>query len=228
MINIFLITTLLFCLLALSAMASKDDKSVGSPSQNQNHLNGNGNSSESKSGFVLRSPEVTDGEILPKDYTGDGSSATLPLEWDGVPEGTKSFAVIMHHIPGPGTVKWYWVLYNIPADVRSLPKNVKDVGTLGNNSVNERMEYAPPHSKGPGPKTYIYTVYALSAAPQLNVAPDKVSRKVLLAGMKGKILATGELHVVYSRPDGSSSETDDCRPPSPPPPPDKPDDQHEK
>ena len=152
--------------------------------------------------FVLRSPEVADGGQLPREFTGDGAAATLPLEWSGAPEGTRSFAVIMHHV-APDRTKWYWIIYNIPAGTRSLPKNVKDVGTFGNNSVNGRTEYAPPHSKGPGPKTYIYTVYALSAPFKLDVQPADVSRDVLLAAMKDKTLAAAELHVVYSRDVGS-------------------------
>ena len=35
-----------------------------------------------------------------------------------------------------------WILYNIPADIHSLPKNVTGIGTLGNNSVNNRVGYA--------------------------------------------------------------------------------------
>jgi len=154
--------------------------------------------SDANKTFVLRSPAVADGGELPKDYTGDGSSATLPLEWSGAPEATKSYAVIMHHI-APDQTKWYWILYHIPPDVKSLPKNVQGVGTLGNNSITRRTEYAPPHSKGPGPKTYIYTVHALSAAPTITVAPAEVNRDVLLAAMKDLILASAELHVVYTR-----------------------------
>jgi Raf kinase inhibitor-like YbhB/YbcL family protein len=149
--------------------------------------------------FKLRSPEVVDGGNLPVEFTGDGSSATLPLEWSGAPAGTKSFALIMHHIDPEGVTKWYWTVYNIPATVQSLPKNVRGVGTLGNNSINRRTEYAPPHSKGPGPKNYIYTVYALSAAPETIVLPSEVSREVLLAAIQNKILAKAELHVVYTR-----------------------------
>jgi phosphatidylethanolamine-binding protein (PEBP) family uncharacterized protein len=156
--------------------------------------------------FVLRSPEVTSGGTLPKDYTGDGTSSTLPLEWSNAPSGTRSFAVIMHHVPPDGGFKWYWILYNIPADTQGLTKNVKGVGTLGNNSVNRRLEYAPPHSKGPGPKTYIYTVYALSGPPQITVPPSEVNREILLAAMKDKILASAELSVVYSRPEGATGQ----------------------
>ena len=158
-----------------------------------------------KTGFVLCSPAVADGGMLPKDYTGDGSSATLPLEWSGAPPATTSYALIMHHIPGPGgDPKWYWMIYNIPASTTGLPRNVQNIGILGSNSVNNRGGYAPPHSKGPGPKTYIYTLYALSSAPQPNVPPGQVSREVLLAAMKERILATAELHVVYSRPEGTT------------------------
>jgi len=158
--------------------------------------------------FVLTSPEVTDGGNLPAEFTADGSSATLPLAWTGAPAGTKSYAVVMHHVDPEGEVKWYWTLYNIPADVHSLPKNVQGVGTLGNNSVNERAEYAPPKSKGPGAKTYVYTVYALSAPPQITVPLERVNREVLLAAMKDKILASAELSVVYTR-QGESGNRDD-------------------
>ena len=148
--------------------------------------------------FVLRSPEVVDGGPLPKDYTGDGTSSTLPLEWSNAPAGTRSFSLIMHHI-APDRTKWYWILYNIPSGTMSLPRNVDGVGTLGNNSVNGKTEYAPPHSKGPGPKVYVYTIYALSSPATPDVNSGEVSRDVLLTAMKDKILASAELHVVYSR-----------------------------
>ena len=136
---------------------------------------------------------------LSREFTGDGEGATPPLQWSGAPAGTRSFALVMHHIPGPGDVKWYWVLYNIPADVHSLPKNVKGIGTLGNNSVNGRTEYAPPHSKGPGAKNYILTIYALSAAPKLNVPPEQVDRARLLAAISSITLSSAELRVTYDR-----------------------------
>ncbi|NBV24280.1 MAG: YHYH protein [Proteobacteria bacterium] len=149
--------------------------------------------------FVLRSPVVAAGGALPVEFTGDGSGISPPLEWTGAPAGTKSFAVIMHHIPGPGDVKWYWTLYNLPANLQSLPKDVQGVGTLGNSSVNHRPGYAPPHSKGPGAKTYILTVYALSAPVQISAPPTEVNRDTLLVAMKDLILDSAELKVTYDR-----------------------------
>jgi phosphatidylethanolamine-binding protein (PEBP) family uncharacterized protein len=155
--------------------------------------------------FTLWSSAVTNGGRLPPEFTGDGKGTTLPLKWNSPPVGTKAYAVIMHHIDPEGITKWYWTLYNIPADVRSLPANVRGIGILGNNSINGRTEYAPPHSKGPGDKIYILTVYALSSPVEVTIPADQVTRDVLLASMKNRILASSELRVVYAR-EGASTD----------------------
>lgn len=160
--------------------------------------------------FALRSAAVASGGVLPVEFTGDGASISPPLEWAGAPAGTKSFAVIMHHLDPEGKTKWYWTLYNIPAEVGGLPKDVRGVGVAGSNSVTRRAGYAPPHSKGPGEKTYLLTAYALSAPLQMSASPTEVSRDVLLAAMKDLILDSAELKVVYTRPVGSA---DDDAPP---------------
>ena len=149
--------------------------------------------------FILRSSAVSNGGALPVEFTGDGNSSTLPLEWTGAPPDTKSYAVIMHHIDPQGLTKWYWTLYNIPANVHRLPKDVQGIGTLGNNSVNHRAGYAPPHSKGPGPKSYIMMVYALSAPVEISLPPTEVNRNVLLTAMKGLVLDSAQLKFTYDR-----------------------------
>jgi phosphatidylethanolamine-binding protein (PEBP) family uncharacterized protein len=150
--------------------------------------------------FTLTSPEVGADGVLPADYTCDGAAATPPLEWTGAPEGTQSFVLVMHHVAPDNEIKWYWILYDIPGGTASLVRNSADVGTLGSNSVNGRAEYAPPCSQGPGPKTYIYTLYALSSAVELTVAPAEVTREVILQAIGDRTLATAEMQVVYTRP----------------------------
>jgi phosphatidylethanolamine-binding protein (PEBP) family uncharacterized protein len=105
----------------------------------------------------------------------------------------------MHHVASPDDVHWYYVLFDIPANVSSLSKNSAGVGKLGNNSVNGKNEYAPPCSKGPGEKVYTYTIYALSAQPQFSVPASQVSREVLLEAIKDITLGSAELHVTYTR-----------------------------
>ncbi|MEP6668389.1 MAG: YHYH protein [Chthoniobacter sp.] len=160
--------------------------------------------------FILTSPEVTDGGNLPVDYTGDGSGATLPLTWKGAPAGTKSFAIIMDHLAPGNVMKSYWVVWDIPATTTSLPKNVKGVGKLG-ISFKGLLGYEPPHSQGPGPKTYVLTVYALSAPAAVTQQPREVTREALLAAMKDKVLASSSLHVVFTRAGNAATGT--VRPP---------------
>ncbi|MBB5035118.1 phosphatidylethanolamine-binding protein (PEBP) family uncharacterized protein [Prosthecobacter vanneervenii] len=156
-------------------------------------------SASQASGFVLTSPEVEEGGNLPADYTGDGSGATLPLEWRGAPAGTKSYALIMDHLAPGNEMKSYWVMWDIPDGTTSLPKNAKGVGKLGVGFKGEEG-YEPPHSQGPGEKTYVLHVYALSAEPKPKATGrGGVTREDLLAAMDGKILAQADLSVVYSR-----------------------------
>jgi gluconolactonase len=158
--------------------------------------------STTSSTFTLTSPDIGSDGRLPVEYTCDGASSTLPLAWSGAPSETKSFAVIMHHVAPDNAIHWYWVVYDIPATLTSLAKNIDltNIGILGTNSVNDRNEYAPPCSKGPGDKEYIYTVYALSTQPQISVLASQVTRAVLLDAIKDITLASSELHVVYARP----------------------------
>jgi hypothetical protein len=106
------------------------------------------------------------------------------------------------------------VVYNIPANVKSLGKNTRDVGTWGVNTVNGQPEYTPPCSKGPGAKTYTLTVYALSSEPKLAFPAARVTMDMLLEAIHDKTLATATLDVVYARQgnQGSSAPTAGNRP----------------
>jgi hypothetical protein len=162
-------------------------------------------------GFMLKSPEVSNGGTLPVEYTGDGAGSTLPLEWSGVPTGTKAFTLLMHHLDPEGKIKWYWILYNLPETLVSLPKNSTGTGVLGSN-FQGNVGYQPPHSKGPGAKRYVLSLYALSSPLDIRVPASKVNYDTILAAMQGKILATSDLSVTYTRK-GSEGEA----PPPPPP-----------
>ena len=163
------------------------------------------NAAPHTSGFILRSPVVQEGGELPKEFTGDGVGVTPPLEWTGAPAGTKNFALLMSHIPGPGDVRWYWTLYDIPATTTSLTKAVSGVGKVGTGFKGE-VGYEPPHSKGPGKKIYTLTLYALSAEPKLSVPPAQVNRDVLLAAIKDITLASTELNVSCTRTGDTTAE----------------------
>jgi len=150
--------------------------------------------------LTVTSPAVSAAGQLPAEFTCDGASATLPLSWTHVPRGTRSFALLMDHVPPEGGHHWYWVMWGIPARTTTLPTNVSGVGFLGGNSVNRSIGYAPPCSKGPGLKKYTITVYALSAKPVLpSTSTAAVTRDILLKAITPITIAKGELDVTYSR-----------------------------
>ena len=144
----------------------------------------------------VTSPAFEAGGKYPVEFTGDGAGVSPPVAWSGAPEGTKFYALQLWHVPGPGDLKSYWVVYNIPANVTSLEKNSKEVGKAGYNDKN-RTDYDPMKSKGPGVKKYNITVYALSAEPKFT--GDKVTRADLLRAIKDITLAEGTLSYTYER-----------------------------
>ncbi len=156
--------------------------------------------------FALTSPVVKDGAALPTEFTGDGSGASIPLAWANVPKGTVSLALVMHHLDPEGKTKIYWLMYDIDPKTTSVAKNATDFGKMGLSTVHNRAEYAPPHSKGPGLKKYVLTLFALSAKPDLTNASTPITSELLLPAMKGKILGAADLNVTYTRPASASAE----------------------
>jgi len=156
--------------------------------------------------FPFSSSGVGANGLLDAKFTCDGDGVSPPFQWSDLPAGTKSLALTMHHLPGPGGDEHvYIVTWNIPATTKSLDAGQKNLGAWGVNTVNGRAEYAPPCSKGPGEKIYVVTLYALSAEAKLS-ASGKVTRSDLLASIKDITLGSAAIDLRYARPSGASSK----------------------
>src|SRR5882757_6177228 len=81
--------------------------------------------------FTLTSTTFKDGEIMPRKVANSsanfssancvGENVSPQLSWTGVPEGTKSFALLMEDPEGRGAAGvHHWVAYGIPASVTSF------------------------------------------------------------------------------------------------------------
>ena len=185
----FLLASLVLSLFACQNYQPIDNKSTVPTSTN---------SIKPSTGFKLSSVDFVDGGDYPKKYTCDGASASPYLSWSNPPVGTVSYAITMHHIPAPGDEHVYMVVYDIASNINIFASNEKNVGKWGINTVNGKTEYTPPCSKGPGPKSYIITLYALSEAPNISSNPS-VTKAILTDSIKGKILGTSTINVTYSR-----------------------------
>ena len=125
--------------------------------------------------FVLESAEVkpnvriADTQIY-KGFGCDGGNVSPSLAWKDPPAGTKSFAVTVYDPDAPtGSGWWHWVVFNIPADVRSLPAGAGNpVSTrMPKGAVQSITDFGVPGYGGPcpprgdRPHRYIFTVHAL-------------------------------------------------------------------
>ena len=156
-------------------------------------------------GFEARCDALAPDGMLPTRFTCDGEGVQPPLSWRGVPAGTKSVAVTIHHVPpGDEDTHAYMVVWGIAPDVTSIPENSRSVGTWGVNTVNRRAEYAPPCSKGPGEKSYILTVHALREAPKLTAG--KATYAELVAAIKDSTIGTAQLDLRYARQGGGADD----------------------
>lgn len=152
---------------------------------------------QQKNEFTISSSGVQPDGSLFIEYTGEGEGVSMPLEWFNVPEGTKYFAINLWHLPhatDPSDVKSYWIVYNIPSNIKSMSKNETQIGTVGYND-KDKAAYDPMKSKGPGVKEYKLTIYALSEKLEFN--NSKVYRADLLKAIEGKVLGESTLSYTY-------------------------------
>lgn len=149
--------------------------------------------------LAFRGEGFSDNGTYPKLYTCDSTGISPSVKWDSVATGVKGFAVTMHHYPPTGDKHVYWVVYNIPPDVRSLPAGQPGAYSFGINTVNGRNQYSPPCSQGPGPKVYILTLYALSAQPVISKPASQVTMDVLLEAIRSVKVDSAVMNVTYTR-----------------------------
>lgn len=144
----------------------------------------------------VRSADFSEGATIPtaamaRDCGGENRSPQLA--WTGAPQGTKSFALIVHDpdAPVPGGF-YHWVVYNLNASTRELAANAKlGRDQLGETSAGNAGYYGP--CPPPGPKHhYIFTLYALDIAHVSSDAP--LTAPQLQARIAGHTLARGALH----------------------------------
>ena len=148
----------------------------------------------------IKSSDFETGGMIPKKYTCDGEDISPPLLWDGVPEGTKSLALINDDPDAPMGTWVHWVLYDLPASTKELPENMPKDKTLHSGAKQGITDFRKIGYGGPCPPSgthrYFFKLYALDS--KLNLEPGATKKQVEDA-MKGHIVAQAELIGKYTR-----------------------------
>ncbi len=154
--------------------------------------------------LALTSSAFTHSGDIPKKYTCQGADVSVPLQWSGLPAGTKSLALIMDDpdAPDPAAPKltWtHWVLYNIPPTATGLKEGIKPgelpKGTLEGVNDWKRTGYGGP-CPPIGRHRYHHELYALDT-----VLPDlkRPTRVQLEKAMASHVLEKFELIGTYQK-----------------------------
>lgn len=153
------------------------------------------------SGFVLVSSAFKAGGTIPRVHTCDGADRSPALSWSGLPEGTRSLALVCDDPDAPVGTWDHWVLYNIPPDRSGLPEGIPSADRLPDGSLHglnswKRTGYGGPCPPPGKPHRYFFRLYALDGP--LTLPPGSTKRELLQA-MKGRVLGQTELMGTYGR-----------------------------
>ena len=153
-----------------------------------------------KSSLKFTTTSFTLGDYIPSKFTCDGIDVSPHLKWENVPEGTKSFVIIMDDPDAPVGVWDHWVLYNIPANLRELKEGIdpSSIGAIcGRNSwPSDNLRYRGPCPPPGKPHRYFFKIYAVDIPTDFEKG---LSKDEVLKRIEGHILDKAEFYGLYKR-----------------------------
>lgn len=143
----------------------------------------------------LTSTSFANEEKIPVEFTCDGKKVSPPLLISGIPNGTKSLAIIVDDPDAPGGTFTHWVIWNIdPGTTQILSGQIPQKSQEGTNSAG-RTGYTPPCPPS-GSHRYFFTLYALDTTIGLD---GKAKKDDLVTAIAGHIIEQTNLIGSYGR-----------------------------
>ena len=142
--------------------------------------------------FRLQLPGIKEEERIERRYSCEGDDISPSLAWSEIPEGTKSFALVMEDPDAPGGTFIHWLIYNIGKDSTVLQENIpktRDTSqgySQGTNSFG-RIGYNGPCPPRGSVHRYYFTIYAISTDQKIKPA---VRKDELMRSIEGKIIGS--------------------------------------
>jgi Raf kinase inhibitor-like YbhB/YbcL family protein len=140
----------------------------------------------------ISSAAFIENDFIPRRYTCDGKNVNPAMNFDHIPKGTQSLAIIVDDPDAPSGTWVHWVIWNMP--VTHHLKEGHAYGIQGLNDFQKKGYGGPCPPKGT--HRYFFKVYALDCL--LDISKDSNKEKLEKA-MAGHILGFGELIGLYKR-----------------------------
>ena len=149
----------------------------------------------------LTSPAFAEGEPIPPKYGANGDNKSPPLKWNEVPQGVKSFALIVDDPDAPSKTWVHWVIWNLPADTRELAEGAAGP-TLPDGAKQGKNDAGGVGYGGPAPPPgkahrYFFKLYALDTT--LDLKAGEATRQDLEQAMKGHVVGHGQLMGTFQK-----------------------------
>lgn len=145
-----------------------------------------------ETGLVVRSLAFAHNGHIPSKYTCEGEDINPPLEFSGIPEKTKSLALIVEDPDAPRGIFDHWIVWNIEPNEAIAEKS--NVGVSGRNSFG-KIGYGGPCPPS-GVHRYYFKVFALDTKLNLPAGSDK---KTLEQLMNDHVIGSAELMGYYQK-----------------------------
>jgi hypothetical protein len=156
--------------------------------------------------FNLSSETFKAGGAIPAAYTCQGENISPELHWTGVPETTKTFALLCDDPDAPGRIWVHWVIYNIPIEKEVFKSTFKLLEDFPKKELTEKgirqgtNDFGKIGYDGPCPPSgthrYYFKLYALDSVLTLKPGASKIQ---LLGAMKGHILGETQLMGTFGK-----------------------------
>jgi len=149
----------------------------------------------------LTSASFSEGGNIPRKFTCDGADVSPELSWSGVPQDTKSLALIADDPDAPVGTWVHWVLYDLDPTATRLSEGVNKVAVPASGGHQGRNDFKKIGYGGPCPPAgpehrYFFKLYALDT--MLDLGADQTKQDVERA-MKGHVLAQAQFMAKYKR-----------------------------
>jgi Raf kinase inhibitor-like YbhB/YbcL family protein len=142
----------------------------------------------------VTSPAFQANQSIPEKYSCDYENTNPPLSIEGIPEGTRSLALIIDDPDAPSGTFDHWVVWNIAPSQNKIAEHTVP-GREGKNSSGENGYTGPCPPPGK-PHHYNFKAYALDMELGLG---ESSTKKDLEHAMKGHVLAEGKLIGLFAR-----------------------------
>jgi Raf kinase inhibitor-like YbhB/YbcL family protein len=143
----------------------------------------------------LASSAFEAGERIPRPHSCEGEDVSPPLSWQGLPEGTRSLALIVDDPDAPSGTFTHWIAWAIDPASGGFAEG-EPAPREGRNDFGEQGYRGPCPPPGHGPHRYFFRIFALEAEPDLEPG---AGRDELEDAIQGRTLGGTELIGTYER-----------------------------